>query len=151
MPYCAAKGYPKCRCSPEQRRRVLDAISSGRLRLDAPGKMYAAYGVGRACAGCDDVIGPDEVEYEAHYAEGLSYYLHLGCAALWNTQVRGSPEATIGDARTIRDRSQAARQQARLTSKHSAQLLDRADVVARESEEAIEKARRAKRREPPGG
>src|SRR5262249_20270579 len=78
-----------------------------------------AYGVGRACAGCDDVIGPDEVEYEAHSGEGLSYHLHLRCAALWNTQVRRSAEATIGDARTIRDRSQAAQEQARLTSKHS--------------------------------
>src|SRR5262245_48066993 len=74
-----------------------DAISSGRLPLDAPGKMYAANGVGRACAGCDDAIGPEEVEYEADYGEGSSYYLHLGCAAFWNTQVRRSPDAIIGD------------------------------------------------------
>src|SRR5215475_8452757 len=105
--------------SPEQRKRVLDAIAYGRLPLDAPAKMYAAYGVGRPCAGCDDAIGPQDPEYEADCGEGRTYYLHLGCAALWNAQARRSPGAAIGDARIIRERSQATREQARRTAKES--------------------------------
>ena len=135
--------------SAEQRQRVLDAMSSGHLPLDAPPKMYAGYGTGRACSGCDDAIGPNEVEYEALYNEGRSYHLHLGCAAFWDTQVRRSPKAAaINETKALRERSQASREQARTTAKESAQLRDNADVLARESEEAIEKARRAKRGEP---
>jgi len=136
--------------SPEQRQRILDAVSSGRLPVDAPAKMYAGYGPGRACAGCDDAIGSKDVEYEAHYDGDRRYYLHLACAAFWDAQVRRSPKVTVEDAKRIREQSQATREQARRTAKESAQLRDQADLLARESEEAIEKARQAKRGERPG-
>jgi len=131
--------------SPEQRQRILDAVSSGRLPVDAPAKMYAGYGPGRACAGCDDAIGPKDVEYEAHYDDGRRYYLHLGCAALWEAQRRRAAKAAIEDAARVRQQSQTTREQARMTVKHSMELRDHADVLAAESEEAIEKARRVKR------
>jgi hypothetical protein len=70
--------------SPEQRQRVLDSIEFGHLRLDALSKMYAGYGTGRTCSGCKDTIGPEDVEYEADFADGGRYRFHLGCAGLWH-------------------------------------------------------------------
>jgi hypothetical protein len=66
--------------SPKQRARVLAGIAAGRLRLDAPTRMYAGYGTGRACEGCGDSIDRTQIEYEAVYADGPDYRLHLGCA-----------------------------------------------------------------------
>ena len=75
--------------SPEQRACVLANISSGRLRLDRPTKMYAGYGAGRTCDGCGEVIDRTMVEYEAVYeshhngaSAGEVLHLHLGCAGL---------------------------------------------------------------------
>jgi hypothetical protein len=132
--------------TPEQRQRVLEAISAGRLPLDPPPKMYAGYGEGRTCNGCDEVVGPKEVEYEASYDGGRTYYLHLWCAGLWLAE-RRSPQMTMEEASEVRARSQAAREQAEKTAKQSIQLRDQADVLARESEAVIDKARRAKRGE----
>ena len=53
--------------TPEQRQKVLDAITSGRLRLDAPTKMYAGFGAGRICDGCGEPIDKTQVEHEAVY------------------------------------------------------------------------------------
>ena len=53
--------------TPEQRQRVLDAITSGRLRFDAPTKMYAGFGAGRICDGCGEPIDKTQVEHEAVY------------------------------------------------------------------------------------
>ena len=133
--------------SPEQRKRVLDAISSGRLPAIPPQKMYGGYvGSGRACNGCDQEM---EIEYEAHYDGDRTYYLHLGCAALWEIGRHQRSESAVEDARTIREKSRAMREAARLNAKEK-WLRDHADVLAREPEAAIEKARRAKRGEQPG-
>jgi hypothetical protein len=119
--------------------------------------MYAGFGTGRACSGCDKAIGPRDVEYEATYDDGRTYSLHLGCAAFWDAQVRRDPKAAIEDGKASREQSQVTRERSRVTretartiSKHSAQLCDLADVLARESEAAVEKARRVVRDEPSG-
>jgi len=81
--------------TPEQRQRVLDAITSGRLRFDAPTKMYAGFGAGRICDGCGEPIDKTQVEHEAVYESapgdhvaGQVFHLHLGCAALWDVERR---------------------------------------------------------------
>jgi hypothetical protein len=56
--------------SSEQRQKVLDAITAGRLRLVAPKKMYAGYGESHECSGCGQVIDRTQVEYEAIYEDG---------------------------------------------------------------------------------
>src|SRR5262245_8752436 len=132
----------------EQRERVLEAISIGRLLLDAPVKMYTGYGVGRPCDGCKDAISAQDVEYEANFSDGGSYFFHLGCAGLWDVERRRL--SVVEDARMIREQAQLTRQQARLTAKESAQLRDEADVISRESEVARERARQVKRGEQPG-
>jgi hypothetical protein len=51
--------------------------------------------------------------------------------------------------REVRERAQELQEQARKTSKVSQQLLDRADVLAREAEVAQQKSRDVKRGQPP--
>jgi hypothetical protein len=114
--------------------------------------MYAGYGGGRACAGCGGEIGPTEVEYEANYEAGGTYYLHLGCAGLWEVERRRRHQAAAAgaEARTIQKESQDNRERARVVAKQSAQLRDEADALARESEAAVERARQVERGEPTG-
>ena len=122
--------------SPEQRKRVLDAMSAGRLALDSPKHMYAGYGTGRGCMGCDEPIHRREVEYEAEYADGRVYVLHLGCASLWDAERR---------RQTANEDAEAIRQAAQKTAKEAAQLRDQADVLRAESQAARTKARHARR------
>jgi hypothetical protein len=143
--------------TPEQRLRVLDAITSGRLRLDAPTKMYAGFGAGRTCDGCGEVIDRTQVEHEAVYerapgseagqdgsAAGQVFNLHLGCAGLWDVERRRRQQA-----QTNLEHAQDVRERAQVAVKHSAQLHAQADVLARELEAAIEKSRKVKRGEQP--
>jgi len=130
--------------SPEQRRRVLDALSSGRLPLDAPKNMFADYGIGRLCMGCDETIGRSDVEYEAKYADGRVYVLHLGCGSLWDAERRRSSTA-IEDADRIHQQLNAAMDRAQMNAKQSAQLRDQADVLKAESEATRAKAKQVKR------
>ena len=122
--------------SPEQRQRVLDAISAGRLPLDAPKHMYAGYGTGRVCMGCDEPIHRREVEYETEYADGRAYLLHLACAGLWDAERR---------RRTANEDAERIREQAQQTAKEAAQLRDQADVLRAESQAVRDKAKHVKR------
>ena len=139
--------------TPEQRQQILAGIASGHLRLDAPRKMYAGYGDGRECVGCKGAINAKEEEYEAIYANGEALRFHLACASLWDAERRRQrvSENATEEARRVRADAEATRQKARETAKESAQARDRADVLARESEAAIEESRRVKRGEQPIG
>jgi len=86
--------------TPDQRQRVLDAITAGRLRLDRPTKMYAGFGAGRACDGCGEAIDRTMVEYEAVYESGRDgtssgevLNLHLGSASLLDAARRRGAQA----------------------------------------------------------
>ena len=129
--------------SEAQRQRVLDAMSEGRLPLDAPKNMYAGYGTRRICMGCGETIYPTEVEYEAEYGDGRTYLFHLGCAGIWDAERRR--RSATEDAKTVQDQSEAARAQAQMNAKESAQLRDQADVLAREAEAVREKSKQVKR------
>jgi hypothetical protein len=137
--------------SPQQRRRVVDAIDAGQLRLDRPQKIYAGYGDGTACSACGEVIDKSQVEWEATYQDGQAYRMHLGCAGLWEAERtrRRRQQSGTEDARHTGEESKTTREQATATPKESAQLRDQADVLAREAETGIEKARRLKRGEQP--
>jgi hypothetical protein len=84
----------------DQRQRVLDAITTGHLRLDPPTKMYAGFGVGRACDGCGEAIDRTMVEHEVVYENGRDgassgevVHLHLGCAGLLDAARRQGVKA----------------------------------------------------------
>ena len=127
----------------QQRQRVLDSIAAGRLPSEGRYKIYAGHGDGHECAGCGEVIDQTQVEYEATYADGRAYRLHLGCAALWDAKLRQAE--TIKDAGRIREESQATRELAHGTAKESGRLRDRADVLGREAESAREQWHRVQR------
>ena len=130
--------------SPGQHQRVLASIASGRLRLDAPTTMYAGYGAGHTCIGCDEVIDATQVEYEAVFQDGAAYRLHLGCASLLDAERRRAQRS-----RRAQEQAPATFDKARQVSKESAQARDRADVLAREAETIREESRRVKRGEEP--
>jgi hypothetical protein len=50
--------------------------------------MYADFGNGTQCIGCDTPIGPSSVEYDFVAADGREFSFHLGCAALWEAEPR---------------------------------------------------------------
>jgi CheY-like chemotaxis protein len=73
--------------------RAMDAAAiiraktrSGALPLpaDPPAKCWVGKGTSRACDGCDNVIAPDQIEYEVDIAEGRTLRLHADCLALWH-------------------------------------------------------------------
>jgi hypothetical protein len=72
--------------SPEARKSILANLDAGQLPLDAPQRMYAGYGQGHTCDGCGETIDSAQVEYEAVYADGRAYRLHLACAGLWERE-----------------------------------------------------------------
>ena len=132
----------------QQRKRVLDSILAGRLPLEPQHKMYAGQGDGHECAGCCEAIDQSQVEYEATLVDGRTYRLHLGCAALWDAEVRRRP-AIIEHSGRVREQSRTIRESARETSKESARLRDHADVLAREAEAAREELKRVRRGQSP--
>lgn len=132
--------------SQEQRQQVVEAITSGRLRLDRPQKIYAGYGDGTECSACGAVIDKRQVEWEATYDNGQAYRLHLACAGLWEAERLRRTSTREEAEQTLRQSTNVLAQAA---SKQSAQLSDRADELARESEAVIEEAREVKRGEQP--
>jgi hypothetical protein len=134
--------------SPEQHQRILEAIDSGRLRLDPPQKMYAGHGDGTECAGCGEVIDRQQVEWEATYPNGQAYRLHVGCAGVWDAERRRrqAPERRHREAQQGQQPEKVL-DQAQATTKDGAQLRDRADALAREAEAVIEEAQGVKRGE----
>ena len=71
---------------PEAPARIRQKVEAGSLPITPPIRMFASYGSGEVCAGCDHVIQPDEIEYE--FANGRSVRMHLGCAAIWDAERR---------------------------------------------------------------
>ena len=66
--------------------KIRHKVARGILPDTRPARMWAGFGAGRICAGCDHPIEPDQVEYE--FGNGETMRLHLGCAALWEAERR---------------------------------------------------------------
>jgi hypothetical protein len=69
-------------------RRIRDKMDTGFLPCDAPTKMYAGFGKGALCDGCDEPILPAQVQYEFDSDDGRVIKFHLGCAGLWEAYRR---------------------------------------------------------------
>jgi len=50
--------------------------------------MFAGYGDGQRCDGCEMPISAAQVEWEFIAAQGQTVRFHLGCAALWEADRR---------------------------------------------------------------
>jgi hypothetical protein len=72
---------------PDAPNLIGERLESGRLPRDAPAKMYAGYGRGYRCDGCDQTILPAQVEYEFE-GDGRTIRFHLGCAGIWEAERR---------------------------------------------------------------
>jgi len=73
---------------PDAPKKIRDKLDSGALPVDAPAKMFAGYGKGLCCDGCETKILPVQVEYELELPDGRTFRLHLGCAGLWEADRR---------------------------------------------------------------
>jgi hypothetical protein len=64
-------------------KKIRDKMDVGELPRDAPRRMYAGFGSGKICDGCETAILPAQVEYQFDDPYGRVIRFHLGCAGLW--------------------------------------------------------------------
>lgn len=69
---------------PDAPEKIRQKMRDGLLPRDRPARVWAGYGTGDLCAGCDRPIEPEDVEYE--FGDGEVIRMHLGCAAVWEAQ-----------------------------------------------------------------
>jgi len=76
---------------PNASKRIHDKLNAGALPHEPPVKIYAGFGKGELCDGCDAPIFPAQVEYEFDAGDDRVIRFHLGCAGLWEAyrRVRG--------------------------------------------------------------
>jgi hypothetical protein len=85
LPYSVGAGMP---FPPQAAKLIRDRLNSGRLPCGVPTRMWAGFGTGQSCDGCDEPIVPAQVEYEFIVGDGRTIRFHLGCAGLWEAERR---------------------------------------------------------------
>jgi len=66
---------------------IREKIRFGVLPLppEPPEKCFVGKGTSRPCDGCDEVITPEEIEYELDIAEGgRTLRFHVNCLEAWH-------------------------------------------------------------------
>jgi hypothetical protein len=65
--------------------KIRSKVRSGALPLsaDPPEKCWVGKSTRRRCDGCDDVIPPEQIEYELDLASGRTVRFHANCLAAW--------------------------------------------------------------------
>ena len=63
--------------------KIRHKVRSGLLPLP-PEKCYVGKGTRRACDGCDEVIMPEEIEYELDITESRTVRFHEACLKAWH-------------------------------------------------------------------
>lgn len=78
---------------PDAPKKIREKMDTGALPREAPSKMFAGFGAGDLCDGCETPILPAQVQYEfdADAVGRRVIRFHLGCAGLWEAyrRVRG--------------------------------------------------------------
>lgn len=67
---------------------IRDKLDAGLLPKEVEARMFAGYGDGKLCDGCELAIARSQVEWEFTTPQGQSVRFHLGCAALWEADRR---------------------------------------------------------------
>ncbi len=62
---------------------IKDKIRLGILPSDAAMLRRTGRGASRACDGCDEEIGPNDLKHELVFAEGAVLHFHAGCTRVW--------------------------------------------------------------------
>ena len=73
---------------PDEPEKIRAKLDAGTLPREASSKMFAGYGDGRPCDGCETPITNTQVEWEFDGPDGQAYRFHLGCAGLWEAERR---------------------------------------------------------------
>jgi hypothetical protein len=63
--------------------RIRDKLRWGILPDAEPIRIWAGYGNGTVCDGCEISIEPKEVEHEVELENGRTLHFHIACARLW--------------------------------------------------------------------
>jgi hypothetical protein len=69
-------------------RKIRDKMDVGELPRDAPGRMYAGFGNGKFCHGCETPILSAQIVYQFEASDRRVVRFHLGCASLWEAYRR---------------------------------------------------------------
>lgn len=81
---------------PEAPQRVREKVASGALLLTPPVEMWAGFGSGARCSGCDQTITSSQAQYELEVPGGRTFVMHLGGAGLLEAERRESGEGGGG-------------------------------------------------------
>ena len=70
-------------CDPTQQERVLvrERMRAGLLPRGPARELFGGHGTGAICHCCDQVITPDQIEFEIHVGPVL--LMHSHCMRLW--------------------------------------------------------------------
>lgn len=66
---------------------IRERLDAGQLPTTVPPKMWAGFGSGEPCDGCDEPILRAQVGYEFE-ADGRTIRFHQACAGLWEAESR---------------------------------------------------------------
>ena len=83
-------------------RLILSKIADGVLPSVRVEKVWAGYGTGHPCYGCDQPIDGTDVETEINLAGALLLRLHQRCFAIWQQELEirgGTARASATSAR----------------------------------------------------
>jgi len=69
-----------------RRDAVLKSLRAGRLPREAPVKVWAGNGTGRACFVCARTLTPRDIEYELEFETRQAVTLDRQCHALWEQE-----------------------------------------------------------------
>ena len=68
--------------------RIRDRLDAGALLRIGPKKMWGGFGRRNTCDGCGEPILTTQVEYEYVVDDDVTYRFHIGCADLWESELR---------------------------------------------------------------
>jgi hypothetical protein len=74
---------------------IRQRIEDGRLPCVRPDTIYAGYGSGEPCDGCDDRIESTKIVYDVPFpAASRSLKLHFPCYVIWQQQCTSQPASS---------------------------------------------------------
>ena len=68
--------------------RIRAKIDAGALPAEPPKKLIAGHGENAACSACDLPIVPSQVEWSIGDTDHLTHRFHIGCHAVWRSELR---------------------------------------------------------------
>ena len=67
----------------ERAQRIAERLADGRLPRAKSAQLWAGFGKGQSCEGCDEPVSANEVEHEHDLDGGGTVRFHAACSVLW--------------------------------------------------------------------